>query len=114
MKLLVQITALSVRVGAIHRLHRQLAHALQHVGLLNHRPFSGLHHVDAVVEVAHGLVQTLDLRGHVLANRQPSGIVLGRVDTRAGGELFHGRAHGTRIGLQRVLCVQGADVGVDH
>jgi len=50
----------------------KLAHALQHGGLLAHAAFRRLHHRDAVLRVAHGLVGAGDLRLEVLADARPA------------------------------------------
>lgn len=106
--------AVTAAVGAVGRLHRQVAHALQDVADLAHRPFGRLRQRDGVVGVAAGLIQAADLRSHAGCNRQTGGIVLGAVDAQAGRQpLQQGGQRRLRLG-QVVLCVKGGEVGVDH
>ena len=114
LELVVQVHALAGRVGGVRRLHSEFTHALQHIAGLDQGAVCGLQQVDAVVDVAHGLVQATDLGGHVLADGQACGVVLGGIDTVTRGKLLHGGAHGLGIDLERILGVLGRRVGIDN
>ena len=94
-------------------MNRQLTHALEHVGLFNHRTFSRLQHADAVIGIAHGLVQAADLCGHVGADGQTCCVVASGVDLGAGRQLLHGLGQAAVVHFECVLRKQGVDVGVD-
>ena len=75
--------------GAVGVLHGQLADALEHRVDLVQRTFSGLHHRDAVLRVALGLSETVDLAGQLLADREAGGVVSCAVDAQARGQTLH-------------------------
>lgn len=111
--LFLQGGAVGAGVGVVRRLHRQLAHPLQDVGGFLQRAFRRLRQGNAVVGVTNTLVETLDLGGHAVGNRQTGGIVFGRVDAQAGGQALHRGVEVVLAANQTALGVQGRGVGID-
>src|SRR3979411_717032 len=70
-------------------LNCQLAHALQHRVDFVQRTFTRLDHRDAVLGVALGLCQTLDLPAELLADAQTSSIVASPVDAQTARQLLN-------------------------
>ena len=68
---------------------------------------------DTVTGITDSLVQATDLRGHTLGDRQTGRIVLGAVDTQAGGKPLHSGLQGTLGFVQVALCGEGCNVGID-
>jgi hypothetical protein len=68
--LALQGLAVLVAVGKVDGLHRQFAHALQHVADLADGAFCRLQHGDAVVGIARGLLHAAHLAEHALGNGQ--------------------------------------------
>jgi len=90
-------------VGAVGRLHRKFAHAMQHVLNFVDRAFGGLRHRDSVTRVADGHVETLDLVTHALRDRDSGGIIDGAIDALARGEALHRLFHVAAVERQRAL-----------
>ena len=76
-------------------------------------PSVGLREGDAVVRVAHGLVQAGDLRGHALGDRETGGVVLRAVDAQARGQALQRGGQLTTGCRQIALGIQRHHVGVD-
>lgn len=64
-------------------LHRQFAHALQHIVHGGQAALGHLRHGDGVAGVAHGHVHAAHLGVHAVGNGQAGGVVLGAVDAQA-------------------------------
>jgi hypothetical protein len=101
------------RVGGVARLHGQLADALEVVADGAERAFGRLRQRDAVVGVAAGLRQALDLGGHALGDGEAGGVVLGAVDAHARRQALHRRGQGGLARSEVALRVERVDVGVD-
>src|SRR5690606_15886580 len=102
----VECLAVGGRVGGVGRLDGQFADALEDVAGGLECAFGGLGQRNAVVGVAAGLVETTDLRGHALGDRQTGGVVLGGVDAQTGRQtLQRGAERGGRV-VQVALRVE--------
>jgi hypothetical protein len=80
---LIECGAIGARIGRVGRLHRQLTDALQVVGHFLQSAFRGLRQRHAVVGIAGGLVEAVDLGGHARGDGQAGRVVLGAVDAQA-------------------------------
>jgi hypothetical protein len=69
-------------VGVIGGLDGQFTDALQQVGRLAGRAVSGVQEADAVVGIANGLVEALNLRLQSLGNGHAGRVVRGAVDAQ--------------------------------
>ena len=108
-----QVGEVGCRIGVVRCLDDQFALALQQVGNFVERAFSGLRHRDAVVGIANALVHAAHLRGHAGGDGEAGSVVLGRVDTLAGRQAFHGGSEGLARGIRCIGGLQRADIGVD-
>nr|GEU28498.1 hypothetical protein [Tanacetum cinerariifolium] len=105
--------AIRFRVGAVGGLNCQFANTLQQIASGAQATLSRLSQRDAVVGVTCGLLVTADLRREALGNCQTGGVVLGAVNTQAGGQtLQRGRQISLRA-AQVTLRIQRLDVAVD-
>ena len=110
---LVQRGAVAVAVGRVGRLHGQFADALQVVSHFLQGAFRGLGQRDAVVGIAHGLGQTVDLGGHAARDGEAGGVVLRAVDAQARGQALQRGGQLTTGCRQIALGIQRHHVGVD-
>lgn len=78
------------REGAVLRLDRQFADALQAAAHFTQRAFDGLRQRNAVVGVARRLVLPTELGGEMAGDRFAGGVVRRVVDAQAGRQAFHG------------------------
>ena len=102
--LVLDVAAVLLRQGVVCSLDRQLAHTLEDAVRLVQRALRRLDHADAVLAVRHRAVQTAHLGAHLLADREPCGVVRRAVDAQARGELLDGLLECvTRLGN----CVKG-------
>src|SRR5690606_20020594 len=83
---LIERRAVAVAVRGVSRLHSELTDPLQVVRHLLQSAFRRLRERNAVVRIAHGLVETANLRGHTLGDRQSRRVVLRAVDTQTRGQ----------------------------
>jgi len=94
----VQGLAVGGAVGGVGGLDGELADALHDAAHLVQGAFAGLGEGDAVVGVAAGLIHAANLAGHPVGNCETGGVILGGIDTQAGGQALQGclqRAGGT-------------------
>ena len=77
------------RERAVLVLHGELADALQHRVDLVEVALRGLHHRDAVLDVALRLGEAADLAAHLLGDAEAGGVVGRAVDAEAGREPLH-------------------------
>src|SRR4051794_11094286 len=98
------------RQGAVLELHGELSHALQHRMDLVERSFRGLHHGDAVLEVALRLGEAANLAAHLLGDGETCGVVGGPVDPVAGAQTLHGLRKPLVSRLELTVGVESLDV----
>src|SRR5262249_48188346 len=91
-----------------------LTNTLQVVRELAECAFRGLRQRNAVVRVAHGLVQATNLRGEPVADREASRVVLRAVDAKAGRQALQRSREGRLRGRQVALRVERQHVRVDY
>src|SRR5262249_11641653 len=101
------------RQRAVVVLNREIADALEHRVDLGHRAFRRLHERDSVLSVALGLVETTDLRGQLLADRQAGRVIGGTVDPVARAELLHCLRELVARGNELPVSVESLDVGLN-
>lgn len=100
--------------GAVAGLYGELTYPLQIAVDLSKRTFGGLHHRNAVIGVACGLIEPADLRRHTVGNGLTRRVVLGAVDTLPRREPLHGSLHGLLAATQIALHDHRHNVGVDY
>ena len=91
----------------------QILHALNDVAHLIHGAFTGLHHGDGILRVAHAHFLTTGLRLQTGRHLQASGVIGGGVDAQTGTQTLHGGAQHLVGGIELALGGQRSEVGVN-
>ncbi len=99
--------------SAVGGLVGQSHHTVEHGVNLGQCAFSGLHQVNAALSVGGGLLQTGDLRPHLLGNGQTGGVVACAVDPIAGRQLLKVLAQSAGVAGEVAIGVHGHDIVLD-
>ncbi|MNS08100.1 hypothetical protein D3C72_395580 [compost metagenome] len=105
--------AIADRVGAVGRLHGQLAGALEHRVHGREARFGDLRERDGVLDVAGGLLAAAHLGAQRLRDAEARGVVRGAVDAQPRAQALQARRQVPVVLAGLTPGVEGADVGVD-